>query len=80
MQLCDSRLKINKRICFIQPTLKKSICTKKAQRTKKLKDRVRDGGLLQNTKVQVLLLTEDVPRSALAKHSMAMLVKGPLST
>lgn len=53
---------------------------KKAQRTKKLKDRVMDSGLLQNTKGQVLLLTEDVPRSALAKHSMAMLVKGPLST
>jgi len=36
--------------------------------------------LLQNTTVQVLLPTQDVPRSAPAKDSVTMLVKGPLPT
>ena len=39
-----------------------------------------ESGLLQNTEVQLLLPTQDVRRSALDKHSVAMLVKGPLST
>lgn len=36
--------------------------------------------LLQNTEAQLLLPIQAVPRSALAKHSLSMLVKGPLST
>lgn len=33
-----------------------------------------------NSTVQLLLPTQDIPKSALTKHSVAMLVKGPLST
>lgn len=39
-----------------------------------------ESSLLQNTTVQLLLPTQGVPRSALAKDSVAILVKGPLST
>lgn len=53
---------------------------KKARRTKKLKDSVMESGLLQNTTVQLLLPSQAVPRSALAKSSVAVLVKGLLPT
>lgn len=42
--------------------------------------RVMESELLENTTAQLLLPTQDIPRSALTKHSVAMLVKGPRST
>lgn len=36
--------------------------------------------LLENTTAQLLLPTQGIPRSALTKHSVAVLVKGPCST
>lgn len=42
--------------------------------------RVMESELLENTTAQLLLPTQDIPMSALTKHSVAMLVKGPRST